>query len=79
MCTVTDVGSREEPRQERRPPLSPEESASEAPDSPCRIEQELAHLRTELEGDRELLRQRTGLLVQQHLAVAQCARERLEL
>lgn len=73
------MSSRKEPGQDWRSPLSPEESASEAPDSPGRIQQELAHLRAELEGDRELLRQRTGLLVQQHLAVAQCARERLEL
>lgn len=51
--------------------MGPEESASEAPDSPGRIQQELAFLRMELEGDRELL-------VQQHLAVAQCARERQE-
>lgn len=71
------MSSREEPRQGSRSPLlSPEEGAS---DSPGRIQQELSHLRTELEGDRELLRQRTGLLVQQHLAVAQRARERLEL
>ncbi|XP_075870002.1 CDK5 regulatory subunit-associated protein 2 isoform X5 [Nelusetta ayraudi] len=70
--------SREEPRQGSRSPLlSPEEEG--ASDSPGRIQQELSHLRTELEGDRELQRQRTGLLVQQHLAVAQCARERLEL
>lgn len=73
------MSSGEEPQQEWRSLLPREERASEAPDSPGRIQQELAHLRTELEGDRELLRQRTGLLVQQHLAVAHCARERLEL
>lgn len=65
------MSSREEPQHEWRSPLSPEEGASAVPDSPRRIQQELAFLRTELEGDRELL-------VQQHLAVAQCARERLE-
>lgn len=75
VCIVADVSS----RQGCCSPLSPEESAREPPDSPGRIQQELTHLRTELEGDRELLRQRTGLLVQQHLAVAQCAREQLEL
>lgn len=73
------MSSLEEPRREWRLLLAPEESASDAPDSPGRIQQELAHLQTQLEGDRELVRQHTGLLVQQHLAVAQCARERLEL
>lgn len=59
--------------------LSREESVNDPPDSPRRIQQELDHLRLELEGEREVLQQHTSLLVQQNLALAACTREQLDL
>lgn len=45
------------------------------PDSPGRIQQELDELRTELEGEREVLQQH----VQHSLTLAECTREQLDL
>ncbi len=48
-------------------------------DSSARIQEEIDNLRVELEGERELLHQHVGLLVQQNLTLAECTREQLDL
>ncbi|KAF0031642.1 hypothetical protein F2P81_016197 [Scophthalmus maximus] len=63
--SITDVGS--------------EESMPDHPNSPARIQQELDHLRLELEGERELLQQSVSVLVQHNLTLAECTREQLDL
>ncbi|XP_075944652.1 CDK5 regulatory subunit-associated protein 2 isoform X4 [Anarhichas minor] len=68
-----------EPQQGSQSLLSCEESMRDPPDSPARIQQEIDHLRLELEGERELLQQHIGLLVQQNLTLAECTREQLDL
>lgn len=59
--------------------LSCEESMRDPSDSPARIQQEIDNLRLELEGERELLQQHLGLLVQQNLTLAEYTREQLDL
>lgn len=79
MLIITDVGSLGEPQQGSQSLLSCEESIRDPPDSPARIQQELDNLRVELEGERELLQQHVGNLVQQNLTLAECTREQLDL
>lgn len=43
------------------------------------IQQDIDNLRTELEGERELLQQHVGFLVLQNLILAECTREQLDL
>lgn len=79
MYITTDVSSPGELQQGSQPLLSQEENVTDPPDSPDRIQQEIDHLRAELEGERELLRQHMSLLVQQNLTLAECTREQLDL
>lgn len=76
---ITDVGSLGELQQGSQSLLSFEESMTDPPDSTARIQQEIDNLRVELEGERELLQQHIGLLVQQNLTLAECTREQLDL
>ena len=73
------MGSLGELQQGSESLLSCEESMTDPPDSPTRIQQELDNLRVELEGERELLQQHVCLLVQQNLTLAECTREQLDL
>ncbi|KAM9306675.1 CDK5 regulatory subunit-associated protein 2 isoform 3-T3 [Pholidichthys leucotaenia] len=65
--------------QASQPLFSSEDSMNDPHDSMCRIQEEIDNLRLELEGERELLQQHVGLLVQQNLNLAECTKEQLDL